>query len=476
MKYSKFKTTSGIEFYYDNVDNKLHELDGSRIQLTPDQDWSEYSNFAVDTYNSRKKHNKPVALRILMGHACNYSCTYCMQKDIGNPNELPKRDGLERFFQNIKDNLDLSNLKRVELWGGEPFLYWNDMQEIMKFFENENVTFVISTNGSALSPKHAEFFRTIKCYMINMNLSHDAEKQQQLRGDEIFNRPRVIETLRMFDEIPHIVYGFSCSVTNTNFDLFEINDFFRNKIIENGLKSRSLQFSLGRTYQESASYNPANALGCNIIDNEVPTDGPKSESFTHVIHGENLDKFRMILSEFLSQHYKQYIESFVDGAPTIYEKPIEELPLLLCDLMEEQVAYSALEFARKLIQGEPILEKTNCGADMQDVISLDIDGMIRTCPHTDKDHIYGSLNNIKGIRILSLSLNDKQSHCGNCPNKLLCRSSCPIKLPDETFYTNCRVEKIWYGEIQKASFRILFNEDVELIEYGLHEMAATVTE
>ena len=116
MKYSKFKTTSGIEFYYDNVDNKLHELDGSRIQLTPDQDWSEYSKFAVDTYNSRKKHNKPIALRILMGHACNYSCTYCMQKDIGNPNELPKRDGLERFFQNIKDNLDLSNLKRVELW------------------------------------------------------------------------------------------------------------------------------------------------------------------------------------------------------------------------------------------------------------------------------------------------------------------------------------------------------------------------
>ena len=141
--------------------------------MTPDQDWSEYSKFAVDTYNSRKKHNKPIALRILMGHACNYSCTYCMQKDIGNPNELPKRDGLERFFQNIKDNLDLSNLKRVELWGGEPFLYWNDMQEIMKFFENENVTFVISTNGSALSPKHADFFRTI-------NIGKKANKKPSL--------------------------------------------------------------------------------------------------------------------------------------------------------------------------------------------------------------------------------------------------------------------------------------------------------
>lgn len=461
MRYSKFRTESGIEFYYDNVDNKLHETDGLMIEFNT-ADWSGYRQFAKDTYGSRKKHNKPVTLRILLGHACNYSCTYCLQKDIGNPNELPKREGLERFFKTINETLDLSNLKRVELWGGEPFLYWDDMKELMKFFDNEQVTFVISTNGSALSAKHAEFFSTLKCYMINMNISHDAEKQKQLRGDEIFDRPRVIETLRMFDEIPNMIYGFSCSVTNTNYDLFEINDFFRNKIIEHGLKARNLQFSLGRTYQDAAGYNPANALGCNVIDNPAP----KSESLTHVIHGENLVKFRLILREFLSQHYKQYIESFEDNEPTVFYKPVEELPLLLCDLTEEQVAYSVLEFARKILLGEPILEKTNCGADMQDVISLDIDGMIRTCPHAGSEHVYGSLNNLKGIRILSLNLT-RDSHCGPCPNKLLCRSSCPINLPDETFHTNCRVEKVWYGEIQKAAFRILFNEDVELIEAGI---------
>lgn len=466
MRYSKFRTDSGIEFYYDNVDNKLHETDGSMIKFN-EGDWTEYREFAKENYSSRKKHNKPVALRILLGHACNYSCTYCMQKDIGNPEELPRRAGLDRFFETVKETLDLSNLKRVELWGGEPFLYWNDMQELMKFFDTEQVTFVISTNGSALSPKHAEFFKTLKCQLINMNISHDAEKQQQLRGDEIFDRPRVIETLKMFDEIPNLIYGFSCSVTNTNFDLFEINDFFRNKIIENGLKGRNLQFSLGRTYQETIGYNPSNSLGCNVIDNPNPA---KSESLTHVIHGENLEKFRSILSEFLSQHYKQYLESFEDNQPTIFFKPVEELPLLLCDLMEEQVAYSALEFARKILTDEPILEKTNCGADMQDVISLDIDGMVRTCPHAGSEHIYGSINNLKGIRILSLNLN-KESHCGSCPNKLLCRSSCPINLPDEIFHTNCRVEKIWYGEIQKAAFRILFNEDVELIEFGVEEIS-----
>jgi hypothetical protein len=33
--------------------------------------------------------------------------------------------------------------------------------------------------------------------------------------------------------------------------------------------------------------------------------------------------------------------------------------------------------------------------------------------------------------------------------------------------TNCRVEKIWYGEIQKAAFRLVFNDTVEMVETGI---------
>jgi sulfatase maturation enzyme AslB (radical SAM superfamily) len=102
MRYSKFRINNGIEFYYDNVDNKLHEATGEMIQFN-NGDYTEYRNFAKANYASRKKHNRPVALRILLGHACNYSCTYCLQKDIGNPDELPKREGLERFFYTVRE-------------------------------------------------------------------------------------------------------------------------------------------------------------------------------------------------------------------------------------------------------------------------------------------------------------------------------------------------------------------------------------
>jgi hypothetical protein len=469
MYYTKYVTEGGIEFYYNNKDNRLYEVDGTPI-LFQDQEPSkniEYEEFAKDNYGSRKKSNKPVAMRILMGHACNYSCTYCMQKDIGNPNELPQREGLQGFFDSVKENLDLTDLTRVELWGGEPFLYWNDMMRLLEFFDKEGLQFFISTNGSALSHKHAEFFSKLKSNII-VNVSHDAKRQEALRGEDIFNRPRVIQTFKEFDALPNVIYGFTCSITNTNFDLFEINDYFRNQILDNDLRTFNLSFSLGRTYVENAN-DITDSLPCTPIEDAKPLDPSKGESYTHVIHGENLDKFRIILRDFLEAHYQQFVSFGIgeDGTPNVLNATAHELKYLICDIWEGQMAYSVGVYARKVITGEPILETTNCGADMKDILSIDVDGNVRTCPHTDETHITGHINNLKGVRIISLDLNRKDSHCLSCHNRRTCRSSCPINLPDEVFYTNCRIEKIYYGEIQKAAFRFLMNDKVEMIGTGL---------
>lgn len=456
----KFVTDSGIEFQYNNDTNTLHESDGSLIQFGENKDYTEYEAFAKATYASRKKSNKPVALRILMGHACNYSCTYCMQKDIGNPDEIPRRKNLDTFFDNIKEHLDISELSRVELWGGEPFLYWPDMVDIMKFFDKEGITFAIATNGSCLHQKHVDFFASLKG-KIAMSISHDGPRQLQLRGEEIFDRPRVINALRGFDALPNMGYSFQCSVTNTNFDLFEINDFFRDQIVRNGLNTWSLAFSLGRTYQEGnagSDYSP-----CSVIET-VP--GKKSDSDLHAIHGENLEKFRVLLADYLEAHYQQFTKYGFDefGQPAIFNVPNAELPLMFCDIYEGSIAYSVIEYARKTITGEPILESTNCGVDMTDILSLDLDGLVRTCPHAGEDHIHGSITKMKSIRIISIDMTRKESHCSTCINKKLCRSSCPLTLPDETFLTNCRVEKVWYGEIQKAAFRFIFNDKIKIVQ------------
>jgi radical SAM protein with 4Fe4S-binding SPASM domain len=147
-----------------------------------------------------------------------------------------------------------------------------------------------------------------------------------------------------------------------------------------------------------------------------------------------------------------------------------ELPLLLCDIYESSIAYSVIGYARKLLNNEPILETTNCGADMADIISLDLDGSVRTCPHAGEKYVHGHINNIKGVRILTLNLTKKDTHCADCSNIKLCRSSCPLDLPEQTFLTNCAVEKVWYGELQRAAFRFIVDERIASMEYGIEEM------
>ena len=463
MKVAKFKTDSNRVFYYDNDSNLIYDDQGTKLTWFPQtDDYQEYAKFAQDNYATRKKSKTPTALRILMGHACNYSCSYCMQKDIGNPDELPKRKNLDNWFNDVTTQLDLTNLNRIELWGGEPFLYWNDMVPLMTFFDRPGLTFAISTNGSCLSAKHAEFFAGLQSTVI-ISISHDGPRQLQLRGEEILNRPRVIQTLKQFDQLPNVKYAFQCSVTNTNYDLFAINDFFKKHIYDNQLDCWTLAFSLGRTYQEG-SYNSQKDCNSALIGNEQLENNLDYPSTTHVIHGENLEKFRSILASFLEAHYTQLTKFGFHGAePAVFIQNKQNLDLMFCDIYESTMGYSVLEYSRKVLTDEPILETTNCGADMADILSLDLDGNVRTCPHAGEKYIHGTVNNIRGIRIVTLDLNKKQSHCSTCVNKKLCRSSCPLTLPDETFITNCRVEKVWYGEIQKAAFRFVFNEPVEYV-------------
>jgi uncharacterized protein len=252
MSLTQINLDSGNAFFYNNKTNLLYNEDRTVFKMFESGDHIEYAAEAKANYNSRKKSNRPAALRILMGHACNYSCTYCMQKDIGNPDELPKRKNLDSWFADIQENLDLSGLNRIELWGGEPFLYWNDMVPLMEFFDKEGLTFAISTNGSCLSAKHAEFFSKLKSDVI-VSISHDGPRQLELRGEEILTRARVINTLKLFDGLPNVGYGFQCSLTDTNYDLFAINNFFRQHILDKDLHTKSLSFSLGRTYQELGS-------------------------------------------------------------------------------------------------------------------------------------------------------------------------------------------------------------------------------
>jgi uncharacterized protein len=435
MSYSKFKLKKSNKiFYYRNLDNSIHNSKGEILSLPPEEGFEYYDEIKKqEIFGTTRKIEKPVALRLLLGHACNYSCGYCMQKDIGNPNERPQNFWLDSFIESINKNLDLENLERVELWGGEPFLYWKDMVPIMQYLDSEKVHFFISTNGSALRQKHVDFFKTLKS-SVQIAISHDGPGQEKLRGEDILKKENICSVIKQFDDLyPKIGYGFNTVVSSTNLDLFKINDFFREIANKLNLKNVKLSFIPARIYDDSDSVNSAD----------------------HVIKGELLKDFK----ENVNSYIKQSIEERITKT--------ENFRFLKSNIIADKDG--VLNYSKLTKHQIPITITSSCGADSADILSMDIRGNVRLCPHTSEKFTSGHINNLKGVKIVGLTLERKDTHCYTCPVKRLCKSSCPIDFPTEVFLHNCRVEKIWYSAIQQNSFSLLFGEEVELMEVGIDE-------
>ena len=427
MSYSKFETDSGKTFYYRNLDNSIHNTNGELLSLPPKEGWEFFDN--KDLFGVTHKTDKPTAIRILMGHACNYNCGYCMQKDIGNPNERPQNIWLKSFIRSM-EKLDLSQLERIELWGGEPFLYWKDMIGIMEFFDNPKRHFYISTNGSALRQKHVDFFGKLAS-TVAMGISHDGPGQESLRGEDIFNKIHVAEAIKGLARLPNFQFSFNPVVSRTNFDLFKINDYFKRVADILEIKDARISFVPARIYDDTDSVNSAD----------------------HVIKGDDLPKFNDMV--------RGYLDAVIDQKKNGGER------FLKSNIVDDQIG--VLNYAATTRHQIPITVTSSCGADSADILSVDIQGNVRLCPHTDETFIAGKVDNLPAVKIHSLDLDRKDTHCYTCPVRRLCKSSCPIKFPDQVFLHNCRVEKIWYSAIQQKSFELLFGEKVNLVEVGIDE-------
>jgi uncharacterized protein len=416
MSYAKFRLKdSGKVFYYRNLDNAIINADGELMSLPPKEGWGFFEEAREkNIFGVTHKTNKPTALRILLGHACNYSCGYCMQKDIGNPNERPENFWLEPFIESIDKHLDLDQLERIELWGGEPFLYWNDMMPIMRRLDAPNRHFFISTNGSALRQKHVDFFKTLQATVL-MSVSHDGPGQESLRGEDVLTKKSVCDTLKQLDDLfPKVRFSFNTVISATNFDLFAINDYFKEATERIGLKHTRLSFIPARIYDDSDSVNSAD----------------------HVIKGDLLPKFK----ELVNTYIKECVQERKTGGTRFMES----------NLVDNETG--VLRYALLTKHQIPITTTSSCGADSADILSVDIRGNVRLCPHTSDKFTGGHINNLKGVKIIGLTLERKNSHCYSCPVRRLCKSSCPIDFPDKVFMHNCRVEKIWYSAIQQNSF------------------------
>jgi uncharacterized protein len=426
MSLTKFEIVrTGEHFYYNNENNGLLDANGNSLSraFVPPADWNQLE----DRFGRTDVVKNPETIKITLGHGCNYSCGYCMQKDIGNPDERPVNGLTPMLISKIRRHLDLSETTRIELWGGETLLYWKDMMPIMEEFDREGVTWYIPTNGTPLMHKHIDFFMRLKG-RVAMGISHDGPAHEITRGKEFLHK-KVDVFKRIETECgEQVQYSFNPVISRTNYDLFEINDFFVRFFDEHSLKYKQLSFELGRVYDETMAKN----------------------STHHVINGEHIPAYRDVLTRYMDAHIEQFQR--LGG--------VTQAPLLANNLFH--TGMGVLPYVRSLQEQKVPLLKTNCGVDDSRLMSMDTMGNVRTCQNTDESYNGGNLMYIKGIRIQRVDLN-RDAHCGSCEVRRLWKSSCPLDLGSATFQTNCAVEKTHYRAIQLAAFKLLFDSEIRMI-------------
>lgn len=430
MPYSLFELENGQQFYYDSHSNTLYNSKKEVLNLNPERPIEWYEEEA-DQWDSDVKSDRPVNIRILLGHACNYNCTYCLQKDIGDPSERPLSLWIDTFIESVKKNLSLDRLKRIDLWGGEPFLYWKDMVKIMDYLDDPEREFFISTNGSAFVEKHYEYFKNIKGQIL-INLSHDAFAQEKLRGKDVLKNPKRVEVLKKIVSLPNVRMAFGCVVSSDNYDLFEINRYFKEFKERENFPMTKLTFIPAKNYD---------------------VHGKDEYSAKYILHGDKLEDFGNIMEKFIEESLKD-----PKGEKIIPNNIIHDTHA------------GVISYAKFLKNQAPVVSTSTCGADSKKVLSVDIKGNIKLCPHTDDTFNAGRLEKLQEARIHGLDMKRKKNHCFKCNVKRLCKSSCPIKYTADVFYMNCALEKVWNGKIQLAAMKLLFGQKVKLVEVGVPEI------
>lgn len=139
---------------------------------------------------------------------CNFKCAYCYMDRAANPR------GSESHSYEFKLPERIKTIKNwIILYGGEPLSDKDLLYKIiLSIRQLTNAPIAFSTNGSLLTYKDVNFFKT---YNVKISVSYDGE-YQKYRGLDIFKNKKHLSILYKAYK-KGIIYGINTVVHNKNF-------------------------------------------------------------------------------------------------------------------------------------------------------------------------------------------------------------------------------------------------------------------
>ena len=340
------------------------------------------------------KSRAPRVLKIQLGLSCNYACSYCSQAFQIADATVSKLADVEHFLTQL-DGWITDAPEKIELWGGEPFLYWAKIKRLVPALAERfpAARFSIVTNGSLLSREKLDF---IAEHDIEITISHDGPGQH-LRGPDPFDDPdksHWIETL--LAERPE-KNGFNAVLTRQHHDLRALKAWFVDKVgpdifvgLEGVVNVYDAATAIGTGRFEPAELN---SLTRSIF--EALAEDPNAFGL-----GERINEFYASIQR---------------------QRPIEAL-------------------------GQ------KCGMDSTEAIAVDLRGNVMTCQNTGAKgvHKIGHVAEFDAIALDTATHFAFRDECMSCPVVQLCKGSCMF-LEGDFFKQSCANELAFNMGIMMAA-------------------------
>lgn len=391
---------------YDTGSSTLRYPDGRRLDISKTgyayhDDVSYPAVHAVSPKSHGIKSAAPTRLKVQLGLGCNYSCGYCSQANHKAEDAGTSTRDVAEFATKL--GAITAEPERVELWGGEPLLYWKKIKEIVPAIRAlwPKTQFTMVTNGSLLTDEMVDFFEQ---HSFLLAISHDGPAHKEERGADPFDDPAWVDLARrLYDRVG---FQFNTVATKSCLDPTIQADWLRGKL------DRDV------TVNQEGVVNAHDAA--------------------HALTDEQLAELTM-----------RVFLGLISGR--LHGMPLTDMKLGLF--------YEGLAF------GKPAAAlNQKCQMDRPDFLAVDLKGNVLTCQNTGADgvHRIGTLDALDDVKLTTSLHWSHRPDCAGCPVLHLCAGSCMFLGPLE-FAATCRNEYAYNKGILTAAVFFLTGRVIQTI-------------
>ena len=216
--------------HYEPHFNEMYWDDGEKFQVNQfrfaqDMNWEAATIVSPDMPGKKSRDAK--VIKIQLGLKCNYACSYCNQAAQphdydGSPKEV------DAFFDKFQTwfNLGDGEGKRIEFWGGEPFVYWKTLKPLAEKVRAAypKAEFNIITNASLFDKDKVDWLVSLG---FQVGISHDGPGYEENRGQDPLKDKDILPWVKYaYDQLhPSGKIGFNCVLTGRHYSIKEVKEY-----------------------------------------------------------------------------------------------------------------------------------------------------------------------------------------------------------------------------------------------------------